>query len=60
MKVKRSTDGGLLSPYAPAESCDCAFEAAITKTTPAGCTACTGTGTSTCTGGLSCNHGFCE
>jgi hypothetical protein len=60
MKVKRSADGGLLSPYAPADACGCAFEAAITKTTPSGCTACTGTGTSTCTGGLSCNHGFCE
>jgi hypothetical protein len=60
MKVKRSIDGGLLSPYTPPESCHCAFEAAITKTTPSGCTACTGTGTSTCTGGLSCRHGFCE
>lgn len=60
MKVKRSSDGGLLSPYTPPETCSCAFEAAITKTTPAGCTACTGTGTSTCTGGLSCHHGFCE
>jgi len=60
MKVKRSADGGLLSPFTPTESCNCAFEAAITKTTPAGCAACTGTGTSTCTNGLSCHHGFCE
>jgi ABC-type phosphate transport system substrate-binding protein len=60
MKVKRSSDGGLLSPFTPPETCSCAFEAAITKTTPAGCTACTGTGVSTCTGGTMCHHGFCE
>jgi hypothetical protein len=60
MNVKRSSDGGLLSPYSPLETCNCAFEAAITKTTPAGCMACTGTGTSTCTGGKMCRHGFCE
>ena len=60
MKVKRTTDGGLLSPYTPSDTCSCAFEAAITKTTPAACVACTGTGTSSCTGGKSCHHGFCE
>jgi ABC-type phosphate transport system substrate-binding protein len=58
MKVQRSQDGGLMSPYTPAASCNCAFEAAIGKTTtPAGCTACS---TSTpCTTGT-CRHGFCE
>jgi len=60
MKVKRSSDGGLLDHYTPADSCSCAFESAITKTTPASCASCTGTGTSTCTGGLACHHGFCE
>jgi hypothetical protein len=60
MKVKRGSDGGLMSPATPADTCGCAFEAAITKTTPAACTACVGTGTSTCTGGKSCHHGFCE
>jgi hypothetical protein len=60
MSVQRAADGGPLSCYAPASTCNCAFEAAITKTTPANCTACTGTGTSTCTGGKSCLHGFCE
>ncbi|HSY40397.1 MAG TPA: hypothetical protein VLA79_12735 [Polyangia bacterium] len=60
MSVQRATDGGPLSCYAPTDTCNCAFEAAITKTTPANCPACTGTGTSTCTGGLSCHHGFCE
>jgi ABC-type phosphate transport system substrate-binding protein len=61
MSVQRATDGGPLSCYAPTDTCNCAFEAAITKTTPANCSAtCTGTGTSTCTGGKSCHHGFCE
>jgi ABC-type phosphate transport system substrate-binding protein len=60
MKVKRSSDGGLLDHYTPTDTCSCAFEAAITKTTPANCAACTGTGTSTCTGGTACHHGFCE
>ena len=60
MSVQRATDGGPLSCYAPTDTCNCAFEAAITKTTPANCAACTGTGTSTCTGGKSCHHGFCE
>ena len=60
MSVQRTSDGGPLSCYAPTDTCNCAFEAAITKTTPANCAACTGTGTSTCTGGKSCHHGFCE
>ena len=60
MKVQRSTDGGPLSYSTVADPCNCAFEAAATKTTPANCAACTGTGTSTCTGGKSCHHGYCE
>ncbi len=60
MSVQRAKDGGPLSCYAPTDPCGCAFEAAITKTTPANCAACTGTGTSTCTGGKACHHGFCE
>jgi ABC-type phosphate transport system substrate-binding protein len=61
MKVKRASDGGLLDHYTPTDTCSCAFEAAITKTTPAACSmTCTGTGTSTCTGGTACHHGFCE
>jgi hypothetical protein len=60
MKVKRADDGGLLDYYTDPDPCGCAFEAAATKTTPAGCMACTGTGTSTCTGGKSCHHGYCE
>jgi ABC-type phosphate transport system substrate-binding protein len=60
MKVQRYTDGGPLAYYTPADPCGCAFEAAVTKMTPTGCDACTGTGASTCTGGKSCHHGFCE
>jgi len=58
MKVQRAADGGLLKPYTPAETCNCAFEAAIGKTaTPTGCTACSTT-TPCATG--TCRHGFCE
>jgi ABC-type phosphate transport system substrate-binding protein len=60
MKVQRSTDGGPLSPYNPSDTCGCAFEAASTRSTPSECVTCTGTGTSTCTGGKSCHHGYCE
>jgi ABC-type phosphate transport system substrate-binding protein len=60
MKVQRSGDGGPLSPYTPSDTCGCAFEAAITHSTPSECVTCTGTGTSTCTGGKSCHHGYCE
>ncbi len=60
MKVQRYADGGPLDYYTPSDPCGCAYEAAVTKTTPAGCAACTGTGTSTCTGGTACHHGYCE
>ena len=58
MKVQRKTDGGLLSAYAPADSCGCAFEATATMSTPSGCLACTGD--DGCTGGTHCHHGYCE
>jgi len=60
MTVQRSADGGAQSYYMDPDPCGCAFEAAVTKTTPAGCAACTGTGASTCTGGKACHHGYCE
>ena len=60
MKVQRTDDGGPLSYYTDPDPCGCAYEAAVTKTTPAGCAACTGTGASTCTGGMTCHHGYCE
>jgi hypothetical protein len=58
MKVQRSSDGGLLSPYAPADRCNCGFEAAITRTISVGCTPCASD--SACACGLRCRHGFCE
>jgi ABC-type phosphate transport system substrate-binding protein len=57
MQVQRSSDGGLLSPYTPAKTCHCGFEAAITRALPAGCTACASDGVCPC--GSSCRHGFC-
>jgi hypothetical protein len=60
MKVQRATDGGPISYATPSDPCGCAFEAAATKMTPSQCVTCTGTGTSTCTGGKTCHHGFCE
>ncbi len=63
MKVQKKNDSpGYLSSYAPADTCNCAFEAAYSGTAPAGCTACTAGADagSTCTGGKSCHHGFCE
>jgi hypothetical protein len=61
MKVKRTTDGGILSLATDnTDPCGCAFEAAVTNSTPSQCQACTGTGTSSCTGGKTCHHGFCE
>jgi hypothetical protein len=58
MKVQRTTDGGLLSPYAPTDSCSCAFEATATMSTPSGCLACTDD--NGCTGATHCHHGYCE
>ena len=58
MKVQRKSDGGLLSSYAPADPCGCAFETAASGGTPLTCTACADS--TTCTGGTQCHHGFCE
>ena len=58
MKVKRSADGGLLSPYAPSKACHCAFEAHSAQIIPPGCVPCASP--SVCTGGLTCEHGFCD
>lgn len=60
MKVQRAADGGPQDYYTDPDPCGCAYEATVTKTTPAGCAACTGTGASTCTGGKTCHHGYCE
>jgi ABC-type phosphate transport system substrate-binding protein len=58
MKVKRASDGGLLSPYAPPQTCSCSFEALSTQATPAACVPCLSN--SACACGKSCRHGFCE
>jgi hypothetical protein len=55
MKVTRSSDGGPLSLYSPAEPCGCFFEK--TATGNSACTPCTDN--SPCGGGV-CRHGFCE
>jgi ABC-type phosphate transport system substrate-binding protein len=58
MKVKRSADGGLLSPFTPPKACHCAFEAQSAQIIPPGCVPCASA--SACTGGLTCQHGFCD
>ena len=58
MKVKRSADGGTLSPLAPSAPCHCAFEAIASQSIPAGCVACTTS--NQCAGGKNCRRGFCE
>jgi len=58
MKVQRNSDGGLLSAYAAADPCGCAFEATATMSTPSGCLACTDD--NGCSGGTHCHHGYCE
>ena len=58
MKVKRSSDGGFLSAYTPADPCNCLFETTASNGPVASCTACADD--TTCTGGTHCHHGFCE
>jgi hypothetical protein len=58
MQVKRAADGGRLSPYTPVATCNCGFEAAITRAIPAGCSPCASD--SICPCGTRCRHGFCE
>ncbi|HEX4406018.1 MAG TPA: hypothetical protein VH560_14370 [Polyangia bacterium] len=60
MKVTKSTDGGLLTPFTPADPCGCAFEALATGVAaPADCTACTDN-TACAASGKTCHHNFCE
>jgi len=60
MKVQRASEGGFLSPYTLAKACGCFFEANVPGATgaPASCAVCNDT--TPCTGGKSCNYGFCE
>ncbi|MEI9941120.1 MAG: hypothetical protein WDO69_28210 [Pseudomonadota bacterium] len=57
MRVTRSTDGGHLTPYAPANPCGCYFEQQATGATR--CQACTAS--SECPeSAATCSKGFCE
>ena len=59
MTVTRSIEGGPLSLFAPPDPCGCYYESKLaTATVPASCVTCT-TSTS-CTGGTTCRHGYCE
>lgn len=59
MKVRRSKEGAPLETYAPAVSCDCAFEAALPGTTRPECKPCKDS--STCSSGkATCSFGYCE
>jgi hypothetical protein len=59
MRVTRSSDGGDLSPYSPAQACSCYYLSKISGAsgTPIGCAACSSV--ADCSAGT-CNHGFCE
>ena len=58
MKVSRTTDGGSLSPFVPAQSCTCYYLSKVPNAVvPAACTACT---SNAGCGAGSCNHGYCE
>jgi hypothetical protein len=58
MKVQRTADGGDLSSYTSADSCNCLFEKLNNNgVAPATCVACDGT-TPCATG--ACHHGYCE
>jgi hypothetical protein len=60
MKVKRSSDGGLMSPLVQDDRCGCFFESntvdGITNT--ADCVSCANDGQ--CSGGKKCLHHYCE
>jgi hypothetical protein len=58
MRVQRTSDGGPLSPYSPAEPCACAYQAIINSAIPPGCAPCVES--STCASGTGCHRGFCE
>ncbi|HVV52434.1 MAG TPA: hypothetical protein VHO06_22395 [Polyangia bacterium] len=64
MSVAKANDSpGYLSVYTPSATCNCAYVASATGNVPAGCTPCTASATdggSTCGGGKSCRHGYCE
>jgi len=58
MKVTRDVDGGYLCSYTPPVSCGCYFEAVASSASPVGCKPCTTS--ADCTGGTTCQTGYCE
>lgn len=59
MKVQIAPDAtGYFRAYKPAVACGCYFESVVTKSSPAACVPCTTS--ATCTGGTTCQTGFCE
>jgi len=59
MTVQIAPDStGYFAPYKPALACGCYFESVVTKSSPAACVPCTTS--ATCTGGKTCQTGFCE
>ena len=59
MKVTRTSEGGLLQPYAAPDPCGCYYEAAVTKVArPPGCVSCSTD--AMCSGGKKCHHFYCE
>ncbi len=60
MKVVNAYDGGPFSVYTPPVSCGCFFDKTVNKLTtdPVGCTPCTSN--AQCTGGKTCQTGYCE
>ena len=57
MKVKRTAEGGDLSPFDSPRPCGCQFES-LFGTPPASCVSCTSS--STCASGGTCRGGYCE
>ncbi len=58
MKVKRTAEGGDLSPFKPASPCGCYFESLVGTPEPS-CVSCIGS-PGACGSGTSCSNGFCE
>lgn len=57
MEVQRSSEGGELSRYQPAEECVCYYEAQVAATS---CRTCNTTPECTAGGGGVCRNGYCE
>ena len=63
MAVQKTNDvPGYLAPATRTSTCDCAYQAAASGTALTTCTVCTSGGDAgnSCTGGKTCQHGYCE